>query len=193
MQKETVTKLQMLNKFDCLRANKSTAAWGVEARVPFLDREFLDECMTHMSPRDKMCGVNGQGRMEKWALRQAFASDTSLLPHDVLWRQKEQFSDGVGTSWIDSLKVTAGQRVSDAQFNDAAKAYPFNTPRTKEAYWFRSLFAKHFPSKDAAQTVPGGETIACSTPAAVAWCESFKGRLDNSGRSVAGVHLNAYK
>lgn len=188
MQKELVNKMKMLSKFDCLRANKSTMAWGVEARVPFLDRQFVDFAMD-IDPAAKMPGKNGGGRIEKHILREAFVG---FLPEEVLWRQKEQFSDGVGYSWIDSIKARAEQRVSDADMAGAAKRFPYNTPQTKEAYHIRTVFAKHFPGKSAEQTVPGGPSVACSTPAAIAWDASFQKFADQSGRSVAGVHAAAY-
>ncbi len=178
---ETVRKLDMLHKYDCLRANKSMAAWGVEARVPFLDREFLDVAMA-FSSKEKMVGA---GRMEKYPLRKAFES---ALPNEILWRQKEQFSDGVGYSWIDSLKAYADRRVADAELAEARYRFPFNTPATKEAYFYRTLFAAHFPSDACARCVPGGPSIACSTPTAVLWDAAFARNADPSGRSVLGVH-----
>jgi len=191
MQAELVRKLLFLNKYDCLRANKSTMAWGVEARVPFLDREFLDYAMTLVPTRSKMCGTFAEekGRIEKWCIRQAFQG---ILPDDILFRQKEQFSDGVGYSWIDSIKARAEQRVSDDEFSKAAQRFPYNTPTTKEGYYIRKVFTKHFPGKSAEETVPGGPSVACSTPAAIAWDESFKKFADQSGRSVVGVHSSAY-
>jgi asparagine synthase (glutamine-hydrolysing) len=181
---ETVLKLDLLHLYDCLRANKSTAAWGVEARVPFLDRAFLDVAMA-FTPAEKLIVP---GRMEKHVLRQAFAG---YLPPDILWRQKEQFSDGVGYSWIDSLKAQAEARVTDAQLQEAPFRFPFNPPPTKEAYLYREIFEAHFPSEAAARCVPGGPSIACSTPAAIAWDASFAHHADPSGRSVLGVHQSA--
>lgn len=186
---ETVSKLKGLYKFDCLRANKATAAWGVEARVPFLDREFLDFVMEHVSPKDKACGRIAGGRIEKWVLREAFRG---YLPDEVLWRQKEQFSDGVGYSWIDGLKAHAEKQVSDEEFAAARYRFPHNTPATKEAFFIRSVFAKHFPGQSAAECVPGGPSVACSTPTAILWDKSFQQFADCSGRSVLGVHEAAY-
>ncbi len=181
---ETVRKLDQLHLFDCLRANKSMAAWGVEARVPFLDLEFLEIAMSfdaaHKMARD--------GRIEKHVLRAAFEG---ALPAEVLWRQKEQFSDGVGYSWIDSLKAHAEGEVADAELARAAFRFPVNPPATKEAYLYRRLFESHFPGDAAAACVPGGPSIACSTPAALAWDPSFARSADPSGRAVAGVHRAA--
>ncbi len=178
---ETVRKLDMLHKYDCLRANKSMAAWGIEARVPFLDREFLDVAMA-FSPSAKMVG---KGRMEKFPLRTAFEG---ALPPEILWRQKEQFSDGVGYSWIDSLKAHAERRVTDAELAEAKFRFPYNPPATKEAYLYRTLFSAHFPSDASARCVPGGPSIACSTPTAILWDAAFANNADPSGRSVLGVH-----
>lgn len=183
---ETVRKLDLLYKYDCLRANKSTAAWGVEVRVPFLDREFLDVAMA-FNPAEKMAGP---GRMEKTPLRQAFAG---YLPDEILWRQKEQFSDGVGYSWIDTLKAVAEERVPDTQMAHARYRFPVNTPVTKEAYLYREIFESHFPGEAAARCVPGGPSIACSTSTAIAWDASFAGNADPSGRAVLGVHVDAKK
>ena len=183
---ETVAKLDSLHRFDCLRANKSMAAWGVEARVPFLDRDFLDVAMG-FDPEHKMIG---EGRMEKDALRQAFEG---LIPDEILWRQKEQFSDGVGYGWIDSLKAHAEAEVSDELWAQVAERFPANTPTTKEAYVYRALFEEHFPGDQALALVPGGPSIACSTPAAMAWDASFAAAADPSGRAIAGVHSDAYK
>lgn len=182
---ETVRKLDQLHKFDCLRANKSLAAWGVEGRVPFLDRAFLDVAMS-FDPAAKMCS---DGRMEKHALRQAF---DGLLPPEVLWRQKEQFSDGVGYSWIDSLRDLAEREVSDAQLERAAYRFERNTPLTKEAYFYRTLFEQHFPHPDAVACVPEGKSIACSTPTALLWEASFADQADPSGRAIRGVHNDSY-
>lgn len=181
---ETVRKLDALHQFDCLRANKSTAAWGVEARVPFLDNEVLAVAM-NLDPALKM---TGPGRMEKHLLRRAFAH---LLPEEIAWRQKEQFSDGVGYGWIDALRDYAEGRVSQADFEDAENRFPLNPPATKEAYLYRMLFEQHYPERAAAATVPGGKSIACSSPAALAWDPEFAHRADPSGRSVAGVHQAA--
>ncbi|OOG63454.1 asparagine synthase B [Rhodanobacter sp. B04] len=181
---ETVRKLDALHSYDCLRANKAMMAWGVEARVPFLDLEFIDVAMG-LDARHKMAG---QGRIEKAVLREAF---TGALPDSILWRQKEQFSDGVGYSWIDGLKAHAEQAVSDREFAAAAARYPFNTPATKEAYFYRRIFEQHFPGEACAATVPGGKSIACSSPAALAWDPAFANTADPSGRAVRGVHSHA--
>ena len=180
---ETVRKLDSLFKYDCLRANKTTAAWGIEVRVPYLDRDFLDTAMA-FNPAEKMVGAR---KIEKYPLRKAFEG---YLPEEVLWRQKEQFSDGVGYRWIDSLKATAGERIGDAQMENARYRFPHNTPSTKEAYLYREIFESHFPGEAAAQAVPGGPSIACSTPTAIAWDASFAKNADPSGRSVLGVHQN---
>ena len=183
---ETVRKLERLHMFDCARANKATCAWGVEARVPFLDKEFLDVAM-RLNPKDKMCG---DGKMEKWILRKAF-DDGSTLPEEVLWRQKEQFGDGVGYSWIDSLREYVQSEVSDKQMATAEFRFPVNTPDTKEGYFYRTVFESYFPQESAARCVPGGKSIACSTAEALEWDESFKNNADPSGRSMKGVHANA--
>ncbi len=179
---ETVRKLQKLSKFDCLRANKSMAAWGVEARVPFLGKDFLDYAMS-IDPEDKMCGMDKDGKVkpEKYILRKAFEG---YLPDSILWRQKEQFSDGVGYGWIDSLKAHAGEKVTDDMMAKAAKRFPIHTPETKEAYLYRSIFEELFPSKAAALTVEHGPSIACSTPTAYRWSKQFQGMADPSGRAV---------
>ena len=182
---ETVRKLDQLHLFDCLRANKSLAAWGIEGRVPFLDREFLDVAMA-FDASDKMVA---DGRMEKHVLRQAF---TGYLPDEILWRQKEQFSDGVGYTWIDSLRDLAEREISDSELSGGAERYALNPPATKEAYLYRSIFERHFPGESAAACVPHGMSIACSTPTAVRWDAAFSGRADPSGRAIAGVHKNAY-
>jgi asparagine synthase (glutamine-hydrolysing) len=182
---ETVRKLSRLHSYDCLRANKAMAAWGVEARVPFLDKEFLDVAMT-INPADKMAGA---GRIEKKILREAFES---LLPESIVWRQKEQFSDGVGYGWIDAVKDFTNQQVSDAEMARAAGRFPFNTPASKEGYWFRSVFDQHFPLASAAQTVPGGPTVACSTPEAILWDKALQEMNDPSGRAMRSVHQDAY-
>ncbi|WP_440222247.1 asparagine synthase B [Dokdonella sp. MW10] len=181
---ETVRKLDALHLYDCLRANKSMMAWGVEARVPFLDLEFLDVAMS-LDAKAKMAGG---GRIEKAILREAF---DGALPPEILWRQKEQFSDGVGYGWIDGLKAHAEAQVTDREFAAAAARFPINPPQTKEAYFYRRIFEEHFPGAACAETIPGGESIACSSPAAIAWDPAFAGAADPSGRAVAGVHLSA--
>lgn len=183
---ETVRKLSKLYLYDCLRANKSLAAWGVEGRVPFLDTEFLDVAM-RINPVAKMCPGSV---MEKKILREAFSS---LLPQEVAWRQKEQFSDGVGYSWIDTLKQITASSVSDEELAHAADRFPINPPRNKEEYFYRSLFAAHFPSDSAARTVPSVPSVACSTAEALAWDKAFANLNDPSGRAVSGVHLQAYR
>ncbi|AUZ55461.1 asparagine synthase B [Stenotrophomonas acidaminiphila] len=183
---ELVRKLDALNNYDCLRANKSMMAWGVEPRVPFLDRAFLDVAM-RMDARHKMVD-KASGRIEKAVLREAFEG---YLPREILWRQKEQFSDGVGYGWIDGLKAHAEAQVSDRELAAADKRFPYNPPQTKEAYYYRSLFEQFYPSPAAAETVPGGKSIACSSPAAIAWDASFAAMADPSGRAVAGVHAQA--
>jgi asparagine synthase (glutamine-hydrolysing) len=183
---ETVRKLDKLHLYDCLRANKSLAAWGVEGRVPFLDKEFLDVAM-RLNPKDKLSG--SRQRMEKWILRKAFED---MLPESVAWRQKEQFSDGVGYNWIDTLKNMASSLVSDEQFTKAAKRFPGNTPMSKEEYYYREIFEDLFPSDSAAKTVPSAPSIACSTPIALEWDEAFKKMIDPSGRAVKSVHKDSY-
>ena len=178
---ETVRKLSKLYLYDCLRANKSLSAWGVEGRVPFLDKEFLDIAM-RTNPEAKMCPGK---TIEKKIVREAFAD---YLPEAVAWRQKEQFSDGVGYSWIDTLKQITADQVSDEQMAHAAERFPINPPRNKEEYYYRSIFAEHFPSDSAARTVPSVPSVACSTAEALAWDESFKNMNEPSGRAVAGVH-----
>lgn len=182
---ETVRKLSKLYLYDCLRANKSLSAWGVEGRVPFLDKEFLDVAM-RVNPADKMCP--GQ-TIEKRIVREAFAD---MLPESVAWRQKEQFSDGVGYSWIDTLKAVTAAAVTDEQMAHAAERFPINPPMNKEEYYYRSIFEEYFPSESAARTVPSVPSVACSTAEALAWDESFKNLNDPSGRAVAGVHEQAY-
>ena len=183
---EIVRKLSKLHLYDCLRANKSLAAWGVEGRVPFLDKEFLDVAM-RLNPAAKMC----PGReIEKRVVREAFAD---MLPESVAWRQKEQFSDGVGYSWIDSLKEITAAAVSDEQMAHAAERFPINTPMNKEEYYYRSIFEEHFPSASAAKCVPSVPSVACSTAEALKWDASFSKLNDPSGRAVKGVHENAYK
>lgn len=183
---ETVRKLSKLYMYDCLRANKSLSAWGVEGRVPFLDKEFLDVAM-RTNPEAKMCPGK---TIEKRIVREAFAN---MLPDEVAWRQKEQFSDGVGYSWIDTLKKITSDQVSDEQMAHAAERFPINPPRNKEEYCYRSIFAEHFPSDSAARSVPSVPSVACSTAEALAWDEAFKNMNDPSGRAVAGVHEEAYK
>ncbi|MGB1374367.1 MAG: asparagine synthase-related protein, partial [Rhodothermales bacterium] len=182
---ETVRKINRLHLFDCLRANKSMAAWGVEARVPFLDLEFLDAAM-RLNPDAKMIK---DGRLEKQIVREAFKD---LLPESIYRRQKEQFSDGVGYGWIDYLKAHAEERVSDQDMARAAFRFPINTPDTKEGYFYRSIFEELFPSESAARCVPGGKSVACSTPEALAWDAAFASQADPSGRAVKGVHEDAY-
>lgn len=182
---ETVRKLSKLYMYDCLRANKSLAAWGVEGRVPFLDKEFLDVAM-RTNPQAKMCPGS---TMEKKIVREAFAD---MLPAEVAWRQKEQFSDGVGYSWIDTLKKITSDSVSDEEMAHAAERFPINPPRNKEEYYYRSIFAEHFPSDSAAKSVPSVPSVACSTAEALAWDAAFKNMNDPSGRAVAGVHEKAY-
>lgn len=182
---ETVRKLSKLHSYDCLRANKSLAAWGVEGRVPFLDKEFMDHAM-RINPADKM---SGGGKIEKYILRKAFEE---YLPHEVAWRQKEQFSDGVGYGWIDTLKKITSEKVSDDELRNAAYRFPINTPDTKEAYFYRSIFAELFPGDEAARTVPYEKSVACSTAKALEWDEAFKNMNDPSGRAVKSVHEQAY-
>lgn len=181
---ETVRKLSKLYLYDCLRANKSLAAWGVEGRVPFLDKEFLDVAM-RQNPKAKMCPGK---TIEKRIVREAFSS---MLPQSVAWRQKEQFSDGVGYSWIDTLKAMTSQAVSDEQMSKAAERFPINPPRNKEEYYYRSIFEEHFPSESAARTVPSVPSVACSTAEALEWDNSFKNMNEPSGRAVKDVHENA--
>ncbi|MBW2960402.1 asparagine synthase B [Mesonia aestuariivivens] len=183
---ETVRKLDKLHMYDCLRANKSLCAWGIEGRVPFLDKEFMDVAM-RINPKDKM--INGE-RMEKWVLRKAFED---YLPESVAWRQKEQFSDGVGYSWIDTLKEMVNEKVSDEQLSNAHFKFPIQPPSSKEEYYYRTIFAEHFPSDAAALSVPSVPSIACSTPTALEWDESFKNMNDPSGRAVANIHSDAYQ
>lgn len=183
---ETVRKLSKLHLYDCLRANKSLSAWGVEGRVPFLDKDFLDVAM-RQNPSAKLCPG---ATIEKKIVREAFAN---MLPEDVAWRQKEQFSDGVGYSWIDTLKEITANAVSDEQMAHAAERFPINPPMNKEEYYYRSIFEEYFPSESAARSVPSVPSVACSTAEALAWDASFKNVNDPSGRAVAGVHEDAYK
>ena len=183
---ETVRKLDKLHQYDCLRANKSLAAWGIEGRVPFLDKEFIETAMT-INPDDKMIK---NGKIEKWVLREAFKE---YLPESVLWRQKEQFSDGVGYSWIDSLKDLVTKEVSDLELEKASDIFPINTPLNKEEYFYRTIFYEHFPSDAAAKSVPSVPSVACSTPHALKWDESFKNLNDPSGRSISNIHNESYE
>ena len=192
---ETVRKLSKLYMYDCLRANKSLSAWGVEGRVPFLDKEFLDVAM-RTNPTAKMCGPKKSGdsgesgfEIEKKIVREAFAD---MLPEEVAWRQKEQFSDGVGYSWIDTLKQITSEAVTDEQMAHAAERFPINPPKNKEEYYYRSIFAEHFPSDSAAMSVPSEASVACSTAIALEWDAAFKNMNDPSGRAVKGVHEQAY-
>ncbi|GGW27827.1 asparagine synthase B [Arenibacter certesii] len=182
---ETVRKLDKLHMYDCLRANKSLAAWGIEGRVPFLDKEFMDVAM-RINPKDKM--INGE-RMEKWVLRKAFED---MLPESVAWRQKEQFSDGVGYNWIDTLKIMVANEVTDEQLANAKYRFPLQTPTSKEEFYYRSIFEGHFPSDAAALCVPQEASVACSTKIALEWDEAFKNMNDPSGRAVSKVHADAY-
>lgn len=182
---ENVRKLEKLHMYDCLRANKSLASWGIEGRVPFLDKEFMDVAM-RINPQDKM--INGE-RMEKWVLRKAFED---MLPQSVAWRQKEQFSDGVGYNWIDTLKEMVNEKVTDEQLANAEYKYPIQTPKSKEEYYYRSVFTEHFPSDAAALSVPSVPSVACSSPIALEWDESFKNMNDPSGRAVKNVHTVSY-
>ncbi len=183
---ELVRKLSQLHLYDCLRANKSLMAWGVEGRVPFLDKKFLDVAM-HINPKDKMCPGK---TIEKKVLREAF---DGMLPEEVLWRQKEQFSDGVGYGWIDALRDYAEEQVSDRKFAERADRFPVNTPVTKEAYLYREIFEDLFKLPSAVKTVPYGKSVACSTETAIAWDEKFKNMADPSGRAVTDVHADAYE
>ena len=183
---ETVRKLDKLHQYDCLRANKSLAAWGIEGRVPFLDKEFIDIAM-NINPEDKMIK---NGRIEKWILREAFKD---YLPESVLWRQKEQFSDGVGYSWIDSLKELVSKEVSDNDLKNASNVFPVNTPQNKEEFYYRSIFNDYFPSQAAALSVPSVPSVACSTPQALEWDETFKNMNDPSGRSISNIHNESYE
>lgn len=190
---ETVRKLNKLHQYDCLRANKSLAAWGIEGRVPFLDKEFIDVAM-RINPQDKMIhseplDKSTRQAMEKWVLRKAFED---MLPESVAWRQKEQFSDGVGYSWIDTLKEVVATEVSDEQLANAKYKFPLQTPTSKEEFYYRSIFTEHFPSDTAALSVPQEASVACSTKIALEWDEDFKNMNDPSGRAVAKVHADAY-
>ena len=184
--KETVRKLSKLHLYDCLRANKSLASWGVEGRVPFLDKEFMDVAM-RLNPADKMAG---NGKIEKHILRQAFED---YLPSEIAWRQKEQFSDGVGYNWIDTLKEIASEKVTDEQMENVATRFPIQPPMTKEEYYYRSIYTELFPSDSAALCVPSVPSVACSTPVALEWDEAFRKNADPSGRAVSSVHEKGYK
>ena len=183
---ETVRKLNKLHQYDCLRANKALAAWGIEGRVPFLDKEFIEVAM-NMNPKDKMINKD---RIEKWAIRKAFED---YLPDEVLWRQKEQFSDGVGYSWIDSLKDLVSKEITDEQMESASIKYPINPPQNKEEYYYRTIFEEHFPSDAAAKSVPSVPSVACSSPEALKWDESFQNQNDPSGRAISNVHKKSYE
>ena len=183
--KETVRKLSKLHQYDCLRANKSLASWGVEGRVPFLDKEFMDVAM-RLNPQDKMAG---KGKIEKWILRKAFED---YLPESITWRQKEQFSDGVGYNWIDTLKSVTSAQISDEMMANVAETFPINPPLSKEEYYYRTIFQQHFGSDQAAACVPSVPSVACSTPIALEWDEAFKKQNDPSGRAIANVHEQAY-
>jgi asparagine synthase (glutamine-hydrolysing) len=185
---ELVRKLSMLHLYDCQRANKAMMAWGVEARVPFLDPEFMDVAMS-IDPKYKMIHKD-EGKMEKYILRKAFEG---WLPDEILWRQKEQFSDGVGYSWIDSIKAFAEKEISDSVMENARYRFPVKTPVSKEAYWFRTIYEEHFPNPSCVDLVPDGPSIACSTPTAIRWDSAWAGMADPSGRAVAGVHDHANK
>ncbi len=181
---ELLRKLSMLHKYDCLRANKAMSAWGIEARVPFLDKEFLDVAMS-IRTEDKMCGG---GKIEKFVLRDAFKG---LIPDEILWRQKEQFSDGVGYSWIDSLKAYAEAEITDTMLKNAQHKFPEKTPTTKEGFWYRSIFESHFKNPAAIRLIPDGPSVACSTPTAIKWDQAFANMADPSGRAVRDVHQAA--
>lgn len=183
---ETLRKLSKLHLYDCLRANKSLAAWGVEGRVPFLDKEFIDIAM-RLNPAAKM---TGEGKIEKWVVRKAFEE---YLPESIVWRQKEQFSDGVGYDWIDTLRAQASACVSDEELSAAAVRFPINPPQNKEEYYYRSIFESHFPSAAAARTVPSLKSVACSTPEALAWDQAFQNMNEPSGRAVSAVHQKGYQ
>ena len=183
---ETVRKLSKLHLYDCLRANKSLAAWGIEGRVPFLDKEFMDVAM-RLKPEAKMAK---DGKIEKHILRKAFED---MLPEEVAWRQKEQFSDGVGYSWIDTLKEMVEEKVSDDQLENAKFKFEINPPMNKEEYYYRGIFQEHFPSSTAASCVPSLPSVACSSPVALEWDESFKNANDPSGRAIKAIHNDSYK
>ena len=182
---ETLRKINKLHLYDCLRANKSLSAWGVEGRVPFLDVDFLDYAM-NINPNLKM--INN-GKIEKNILRESFKG---YLPDEILWRQKEQFSDGVGYSWIDSLKKYANEIISDLDFDSRIKKFPINTPKSKEEFLYRNIFEKHFPGDDCALCVPSAKSVACSTEEALKWDKDFEKLDDPSGRSIKKVHKDSY-
>ena len=188
---ELVRKMSKLHLYDCLRANKSLMAWGVEGRVPFLDKDFIDIAM-NLNPSDKMNIKlpDGKQRMEKWILRKAFED---LLPENICWRQKEQFSDGVGYNWIDTLKKMTEEKVSDAEFARREMRFPVNTPKTKEEYYYREIYSRLFPSDSAAKVVPHEAGVACSTAKALEWDAAWKNADEPSGRAIAGVHNDAYQ
>ncbi len=187
---ELVRKMEKLHLYDCNRANKSLMAWGIEGRVPFLHKEFIDIAMG-LNPLDKMSIKlpDGKQRIEKWIVRKAFED---ILPPDVCWRQKEQFSDGVGYSWIDTLKEMTNQKVSDAEFAQRERRFPVNTPKTKEEYFYREIYSRLFPSDSAALCVPHEAGVACSTAKALEWDEAWKKMDEPSGRAISGVHDSAY-
>ncbi|CAL5202536.1 unnamed protein product [Lathyrus oleraceus] len=189
---ETCRKIKALHRYDCLRANKSTYAWGLEARVPFLDKDFIKVAMD-IDPEFKMI-KHDEGRIEKWILRKAFDDEENpYLPKHILYRQKEQFSDGVGYGWIDGIKDHAAKHVTDRMMFNASHIFPFNTPNTKEAYYYRMIFERFFPQNSARLTVPGGPSVACSTEKAIEWDASWSNNLDPSGRAALGVHVSAYE
>lgn len=186
-----LSQIKALHQYDCLRTNKATSAWGLEARVPFLDKEFIVVAMS-IDSEYKMIKHN-MGRIEKWVLREAFDDEEDpYLPKQVLYRQKEQFSDGVGYSWIDGLKAHAAEHVTDKMMENAQHIYPHNTPTTKEAYHYRMIFERLFPQNSATLTVPGGPSVACSTAKAIEWDAQWSTNLDPSGRAVLGVHISAH-
>ena len=187
---ELVRKMSKLHLYDCLRANKSLMAWGVEGRVPFLDKDFVDTAM-RLNPGDKMClkMPDGKERIEKWILRKAFED---LLPPEICWRQKEQFSDGVGYKWIDSLKKIAEEKISDGEFARRQTRFPVNPPKTKEEYYYREIFSGLFPSDSAARCVPHEAGVACSTAKALEWDAAWLNAEEPSGRAIKGVHNDAY-
>ena len=187
---ELVRKMSKLHLYDCLRANKSLMAWGVEGRVPFLDKDFIDIVMS-LNPTDKMNikMPDGKQRMEKWILRKAFED---MLPESICWRQKEQFSDGVGYNWIDTLKKMTEEKVSDAEFARRENRFPVNPPKTKEEYYYREIYSRFFPSDSAAKVVPHEAGVACSTAKALEWDATWKNMDEPSGRAISGVHDKAY-
>ncbi|KAJ8624469.1 hypothetical protein MRB53_032999 [Persea americana] len=189
--RETCHKIKALHQYDCLRANKATSAWGLEARIPFLDKAFINVAMD-IDPQWKMIKPD-LGRIEKWVLRKAFDDEENpYLPKHILYRQKEQFSDGVGYNWIDGLKAHAAENVTDKMMHNAQHIFPHNTPTTKEAYYYRMIFERTFPQNSARLTVPGGPSVACSTAKAIEWDAAWSNNLDPSGRAALGVHASAY-